>query len=327
MNKVIITADSPALLSRIGVSSNARAPKADISKQPYLFGDIFGDVYGDADDDDYGDLYEDGDIDDEGDPMDLYLATAGDPLTRKQKIALAAAAGGITGIGGALLAKAIRRKRQNKLKASMALASARKRNSLTKQRSVINNAPKMARASKLMFTYLSGGNLTQAPLVPGASFVTDTLKYMLDKASVETPFFQFVAAAAFTTLWTADLAPATGSYYYPAFIVNIGSASLTASPGTIVQVNITACTLLDASSLTTAGNPWIFTYRAGFDSRLVVYLWKLVANKPMPTLGVVNATDHLTVTVAGIPSTSAVTLTVPGSQHPWTLALRGSLVN
>lgn len=344
-----VAVDASDVMRVSGATLNPRLPHADITNSPFLFGDPFGDIdEGDFEDGDFeeGDVeegdYEDGDIEDgdyaTGDPLEAYLATAGDPAPRKKaktlrsrwsslprgkKVAVAAG----TGLTSAALAALIAHSVQKKKKARAALNSAGKKNFLARQRNVIRNTPKANKKGSLFFTYLSGGNLTQAPLVPGASFVTDTVKYMLDKASVETPFYQFIAPAAYTTVWTATVQPASGSYLYPAFMVNIGSAALQASPGTIVTVDIAACTLIDGSTLTTTGGlNWIFTYRAGFDSRVVIFLWKMVANKPMPILGSLTNARPLTIVVGGINSLSAVTVTIPGSQHPWTLAMRNSVL-
>lgn len=342
-------ADQNDVIAVSGVSLNPRLPKADITNAPFLFGDPFGDVEdGDFEDGDFEDGdFEDGDFEDgdsdgggyaSGDPLEAYLATAGDPAPKRKshslrknwkklstgkKVAVAAGAGLSAAILGKLISNSVKKRQA----ARRTLNNAGKRNFLARQRSVIKNTPSANKKGSLFFTYLSGGNLTQAPLVPGASFVTDTVKYMLDKASVETPFYQFVQPAAFTTVWTATITPASGSFLYPAFVVNIGSAALQASPGTIVTMDIAACTLIDGTTLTTTGGlNWIFTYRAGFDARVVIFLWKMVANKPMPILGSLTNARPLSVIVGGINSLSAVTLTIPGSQHPWTLAMRNSVL-
>lgn len=346
-NSTGLNADNADVIAVSGVSLNPRLPKADITNAPFLFGDPFGDMddseEGDFEDGDFEDGdFEDGDPDDNGyasgDPLEAYLATAGDPapkkkshvlrknwrsMTPRKKAAIAGGAGLTAAVLAALIAASVKRKQA----ARRALGSAGKKNFLARQRNVIKNTPKANKSGSLFFTYLSGGNLTQAPLVPGASFVTDTVKYLLDKASVETPFYQFIQPATFTTVWTATVQPASGTYYYPAFMINIGSAYLQASPGTIVTVDISACTLIDGSTLTTTGGlNWIFTYRKGFDSRVIIFLWKLVANKPMPTLGVLSNATPLTVVVGGVTNLSAVTVTIPGSQHPWTLSMRNSVL-
>lgn len=344
--------DNADVISVSGVTLNPRLPKADISNAPFLFGDPFGE-WGDVEDGDFedgdfeeGDFeegdFEDGDVDSlgygQGDPLESYLATAGDPAPKRKsrqlrsnwkkmptrkKVAVAAGAGVTAAVLGKLISNSIKKRRN----AQGELRRAGKKNFLSRQRSVIKNTPKANKSGSLFFTYLSGGNLTQAPLVPGASFVTDTVKYLLDKASVETPFYQYIQPATFTTVWTATVQPATGTYYFPAFMVNIGSAALQASPGTIVTVDISACTLIDNSTLTTTGGlNWVYTYRLGFDSRIIIFLWKMVANKPMPTLGKLANATPLTVVVGGINNLSAVTVTVPGSQHPWTLSMRNSVL-
>lgn len=322
----------------LGISADPRAPKADITNAPFLFGDPnFGDIDGDPD---YGDVNDE--------LVSLYKLTSGDPfgdpdygdpdygdligdtragrfLRKAKGPALFAGAG----VGGYLAANAIAKKikaaRAKKLATRAGLNSMAKRQTISSAKRYQNYGEKINRKGYLPFFQLIGAQLTNTPISPGAKYVADDLKFMLDSQAINTPFQQdFVQGIPAGPIWTNTIVGPAAPRNFTHLVLSIGINQLNAAPGTVVSITATIPTT--AGLLTIAAQPWIVTLSAQFNVRFMIAPWNLVQNKPLPVLGVYDALNPITVTVNGLPAASQTNLTVPGSLHPWTIALRNKLI-
>jgi hypothetical protein len=321
----------------IPTSRDPRAPHADITNAPELFGDPFDDddddEMGDADYGDVEDFMDDeigdadyGDVADRmaGDPdmVALYNAMSGDPSKRKRvrRIVGGAALGGTATL---IAARALKARRARKRVAG-ALKRGRFRNTIRNARMIRNSAGVISPNSMTPFFNLKGAKVNSAPLTADESFVTEMLKYMLDYQNAFTPFYEETIPGGFAVItWTVTATgPATRRYFAP-LILRFGTNALNASPGTIVEIGFSLETV--AGPLAPA-IPFVFTISQGFDITFIFFPWQLVANKPLPVLGQYGNGDSIVITMVGLSSASAVNLIVPGSQHPWITAMRNALV-
>jgi hypothetical protein len=337
MKTVQLPASSFGLKSMhaLNYSRNARAPKADITNAPFLFGDVFGDVEeGDADDEDgdpnlYGDVNLYGDINDA--TLALFKTISGDPRINqntKKKLMLAGlltAGGAATVAGGIKIKKMLEARRRQKTHSQGLIKRFSKKQTLFNQKVVQSNPGTINKKSFKPFFELMGAKLNSAQIEPLSAFPADTLKVILDRQNIDTPFLQETALGVFAAgVWTVTATgAATNRFYYP-LIVQLGINQLNAAPGTVFTITGTL-PLINGGTLTIA-TPFIFTIEKQFDVRFLLHPWQLVANKPLPVLGQYSNANPIVLTVNGLPAASAVSLVVPGSLHPWVASMRNALV-
>lgn len=333
-------------MSDLPISDDPRAAKADVTNAGELFGDPFGDVedgdmdygdhedmYGDAEEGDYedGDLY--GDINDES--LGAYSLISGDVedgdtragrFLRKYRAPLAIAGGATAAYFGArAIKRAIAKKKARKAAVAASLRKSRTKSTIRNQALVRQYSGKLARNKKMPFFQVSGAKMNAAPIDPMEGFVADMFKYNLDRQASDTPFFQETALATFAGgTWTATATGVATPRFYTGLVLQVGINYLNAAPGTIFQVTASLPTL--SGVLTIAAQPWIFTIQKQYDVRFLFFPYQLVANRPFPVLGTYDAVNNITVQVTGLPAASAVSLVVPGSLHPWTVAMRNALI-
>jgi ribosomal protein S13 len=336
------------LPSRNGIipSSNPRAPKADITNSPHLFGDIFDDygrgdiindglastfklISGDIDEGDIDDMSQ-GDIDEVY--GDLYGDLYGDPATRRKTVRNVALGVGAGAAGAVLTKKAIDAIKRMRMKRSAQLtrmnqqiAHERGKQTISNQRLMREHSGKINRNAKIPFFQLIGARMNQSPIDPMEGFPADMLKYFLDRQAAETPFQQETAIGVFALgTWTATANGVVANRFFSPLIVQLGINQLNAAPGTVFNITATIPTL--AGTLTISSQPFIFTIEKSYDVRFVFFPWQLVQNRPLPVLGVYNTVSPITINVTGLPSASSVNLIVPGSLHPWVIAIRNGII-
>jgi len=324
----------------LDVTTDARQPLADITNAPYLFGDPVGDI--DLSDDETGD--EDGDFDygdvtddDEVDALSTYQLISGDPeigaptgqkaknFYQKYKAPIWGIAGAGAGVAaGMLAAKALARARAKRAYKNK-LMRYRQNQSLRAQRIVTRSIRGLSRLSMMPFFQISGAKMNAAPIDPSSRFIADMFKQMLDRQAMDTPFYQETAIGTFAGgNWTAQAQGVATTRYFTGLFIQIGTNILNAAPGTIIRITANIPTI--AGTLTISSQPFILTYEKGFDVRFLFFPWQLVANRALPVLGAYSSANPIVVTVNGIPAASAVNVVVPGSLHPWTVAMRSALM-
>lgn len=332
-------------LDDLNVSGDPRMPQADITNAQELFGDPFGDVdYGDMEDGDadgdYGDVdygdTEDGDLYGDvinDDSLGAYNIISGDPsssrrarLVKGAKVAGAVAAGGLaTAFAVRAAKKAMARRRAAKARMNAKLSVQRHRQTLEQQRIARQAAGKIARNQKMPFFQVTGAKMNSSPIDSMEGFVADMFAYNLNRQASDTPFFQESALGIFAAgIWTCTATGVVANRFYTGLILQVGINYLNAAPGTIFQVTATLPTI--NGTLTVSSQPWIFTIMKQYDVRFLFFPWQLVANRPFPVIGQYSNANPIVVQVSGLPSASAVSLVVPGSLHPWTVAMRNSLM-
>jgi len=325
-------------IARIPFSKNPRAPHADITNAKTLFGDPndFGDAdgYGFASQaSNYGDI-EDGDPD----VVAMFHEISGDvetgsPLGRvrnfaqKHKYATGAAAG----VAGTLLTQklihqakkivAARRRRH----AAMAKTSSRNYNRNVSQYAA--SAGKIARHDKIPFINVLGARITQTPISAGSYMPAETLKQMLDRQNIDTPFYQQTTTATVAVGGAATTATLTGvasGQFYSPLSLRIGSNQLQAAPGTVLTITFVMPTINGVTP--SFSQPIVITMDNKFDVTILIYPWYLVANTVLPLLGKYDNTSVISATVTGAAANSVITLTAFGSLHPWVIQMRASLL-
>jgi hypothetical protein len=279
-------------LSQVGVTRNAQLEHADITNAQHLFGDPAVE------------------------PLAAFQLISGDAEEEGDSLYGDAHKGKKHG-NSAVLAK---RARVNK-----ELTVAANRQSIRKAHDVTHNMPKINKNSLLRFFALKGAKMNSSPIEPQSSFVMDTWKVMLDQQNIQTPFLQETAIGTFVAgVWTAQATGVATSRLFTALILQFGTNILNAAPGTVISISATIPTT--GGLLTIAATPFLFTYEKGYDVRFLMFPWVLVSNKPMPVLGSYNNANPITFTVTGLPAASSVNLIVPGSLHPWVVAMRNGLI-
>jgi hypothetical protein len=324
-------------LDQFAASTDPRAPKADITNAPHLFGDPNdyedGDAYGDSayGDSAYGDSFGPesiyGGAMNVGDPssagLDTYAALIGAPKWVKPAAMFAGAAGLAAGTA-ALIKRAQRRKAQANAVRNV-LARNASRNTITNSilaRRLMGRIPKN---TPFQFYSVMGATLNQYPIAPTELFPADSLKYNMDRQASDTPFEVEIAPGAI--VGPNLVATATGvatNRFFAGIIVTVGINALAANPGTVMNITATIPTI--NGSLVIAANPFSFTIGKDYYTRFIIYPWQLVTNKPVLALGSYSNANPIIVTVSGVPTSSSVTLIVPGSMHQWTIAMRNRLV-
>lgn len=317
--------------------TDPRAPKADVTNAAYLMGEVF---QGDASQYPYGDVNEEdypyGDVSTAG--LDVWNTLIGDaydddpevgalrlpklgPKGKKIAAGIGIAAGA-TGLG-LLAARAIKAAKTRK-----AVRAAEKANSA---KSTIANQIRARRMmgkispNQLMpFYQISGATLNQFPLAPTENFPASSLRYNMDRQSADTPFESELVQATFAGVtWTATSVGVAANRFYCAVFLSVGIAVINANPGTVFSITGTFPTV--NGTLIVAANPWSFTMLSGFHGRFMVFPWQLVTNKALLALGQYNAATPIIMAVTGIPATGNVVMIIPGSLHPWTIAMRNAM--
>lgn len=315
-------------LVQLGASNDPRAPKADITNAAELFGDPFGDIEdGDLEDGDlYGDINDDtlsafklisGDIED----GDLY----GDPRRRNRNAMLIGGSALAVGGSALLIKRALAKKKARKAALSAQMAKQRTSQTIVTQQEARSMLGKIDKKKKLPFFQLMGAKMNSSPIDPMEGFVADMLKYNLDRQASDTPFYQETAIGTYIgPNWQAVATGAAANRFFTALIVQLGINQLNAAPGTVFQITATVPTINGV--LTISSEPWVFTIQKSYDVRFMFFPWQLVSNRPFPVIGQYSNASPITVDVTGLPATnSTVNLIVPGSLHPWTVAMRNSL--
>lgn len=318
-------------LQSLGLSSDPAQPKADITTAPELFGDPFDEYEGG--DVDYGDV----------DALSPYILLSGDPddeigdsFLRKvgQGVGKAARSTGafiknnrtsiLTGLGGAAAgAGATALIMRNRYKKQ--LASLREQESMQNTAYVRKSLGKINLNSYIPFFQLTGGKLNASQIDPSSKFVADTFKQMLDRQALDTPFLQETVIGTYGGgAWTAVTTGTLANRFYHGILIQFGTNVLNASPGSVVKITATMPTI--SGSLVIASQPFVLSYNKGYDVKMLLFPWQMVSNKPLPTLGQYSSSTPITIRVEGLPAASAVNVVVPGSLHPWTIAMRNSLL-
>lgn len=346
--KVIKSFPLERISNAISVSTNPRMPLADISNAPELFGDPFdfGDVEeGDVENSDALAMYqilsgdpEDGDVDfgdfDETGDFDGSLyggpkRRVRRPLSQGAKIGLASAGSALAGIGTgygiAAIVNAVKKRNAARRQNAQLVNRAGRRQTLRNQRRFLANSGKIAKNQKMPFLGVIGAKLNASPITVNSAFPADMLKQSLDRQNSDTPFQQETALGTFALgTWTASAVGTVNARFYSPIIVMIGINALAGVPATAFTVTMTL-PLINGGSLVISSQPFVYTIDKGFDVKLIVYPWQLVTNMPLLVLGQYDNAHPITVSVTGLPAQAAVTLVVPGSLHPWIIALRNAL--
>lgn len=330
-----------ARLSELVNTSDSRAPKADVTNAPHLMGDVFegGEplgAYGDADDGEDGDIY--GDVSTTA--LDTYNTLIGDIEEAEQgalfkkpirnwstlgKIGLGLGAAGVAGGTALAITKAIKRRKARRAAIAKSLAANARDNTIANQVRARREMGKIPRTAAMPFYQITGATLNSYPLAPTEVFAADTLKYNFDRQSTDTPFeVEIVNGTYAGVTWTVTATGVVTTRYYTCVFITVGISVLTANPGTIFQIVGTMPTV--NGSLTIAANPFSFTIRRGYYAKFLIFPWILVTNKPLLALGAYNNANPITFNLTGLPSNASVSMVVPGSQHPWTIAMRNRLI-
>lgn len=321
-------------LAEFGLTTDARAPLADVTNARYLFGDPydesfsepFGDAaYGDAA---YGDVNSIG-LADVGDPssagLDTYSTLVGAPVPSWVKYAGVGLAGAAAGYTVKSLIEQKRRRDLQRALVQQQLANAAGKNTIANSVLARRLMGKIPLNTPFQFYSVQGANLNQYPLAPTEVFPADSLKYNLDRQASDTPFEVEIANGVVSGSNLVATAPGVANNrYFGGIIVTVGINALAANPGTVMTVTASIPTI--AGTLTISANPFSFTFGRGWYAKFIIYPWQLVTNKPVLVLGQYNTVNPIVVTVAGVPTSSSVTLVVPGSMHQWTIAMRNRLV-
>lgn len=331
MNKRIIS--GPQVLrhiSELGLSNNPREDKADITNAATLFGDPYGDIedgdlYGDYED---GDLY--GDIND--DTLSAFNMISGDPGSKNRHMSNAmrfglgaAGAAGVGAITTAAIRKHLRKKQMRKEMIKSQMANQRVKQTLQNQKIARDTAGKIDRKKRMPFFQVSGAKMNSSPIEPMSAYVADMFKHNLDRQASDTPFLAEIVPATFAAgTWTATTIGVATNRFFTGLIVQIGMNALTGVPATVFNMTMTVPTI--NGPLVIAATPFSFTFDKGFDSKFLFFPWQLVQTTPLPVLGQYNAVTPITIAITGLTATDKVTLVVPGSQHPWTVQMRNSLI-
>lgn len=322
-------------MSKVGLSRDPRKPFANVTNASHLMGDPFGDVdEGDPFGDPFGDLEEGdptdaifGDIDETGDvgPLEMYDLISGDPR-RKAKVIRAAKGLGLAA-GGASLALIIRRL------LALRRANKAKRFTTTARVAAFAKHPgrKFARDARYFFFNIGGAKIVQSPIGQSDSFVLAMMKTMLDRQNSDTPFqvdstSAFANGAGVATVTMGPNCTAPAFRYFPAVFVRIGMNMLSGAPATNITVS-GSLPLINGFTTDFSTTPFILNVEKGFDVSMLIVPWYLVQNVAQPALGVYNSTNPFTITVTGLaPTTSVLTVIIPGTVHKWVVAMRNRLL-
>lgn len=330
-------------ISDMNLSRNAAVSKADITNAPHLFGDVFEED-GDPDDSAYGDWNSAyGDVELNENALGLFNAMYGDPdygdaeeegsplsFIKKHKGTAGLASGAALGIGGSLLIKKLQRAARAKRARRAAAESMVIRNSraLTNNnaRNLARYPGKIDRKAPMPFFNVTGASMTSAPISPDSTFVADQLKWALDSASNNTPFYQEVTSGVLVgTDFVNTLPGVVAARFYAPLLLRVGLNTLSAIPGLIIEVTMSIPTVNGLLSVTSAA-PFIFSLREKNYMNFLFYPWQLVANKAMLLQGSYNNANNIVVTVSNLPATAYTSLSVFGTLDKRVVALRNAFV-
>lgn len=307
MNQKTTTVSSLKKMNDFVRTSNPKAPQADLTNAAHLMGDAEED--GDAD---YGDASEEGDAD--GSPLAMMNALIGD----------ASGMGGPKIIGNGPIAKALRARRARQDAAKKKVANQGKKNTIDNQLEARRAMGKLPRNHQFRFFQASGAVLNSAQISPTESFVSDMLKTGFDRQQSDTPFEVEIANGTFGGVtWTVTANGVATNRFYVAVLLRCGINVLNANPGTIFNVTGTMPTINGNLTIST---PFSFTLLPGYYASVLIFPWQLVTNKALWVLGQYSNAAPITFSITGLPSTAVVNLTVPGSQHTWTIGMRNRLL-
>lgn len=328
-------------LKELVTSKDSRAPYADLTNAAYLMGDIEdGDIdYGDAEDGDadYGDAdYGDADYGDvDSSALGSFKALIGDsetgaPHRRKMGIKGKRIVGATLGLGGGigaglLLNNILKKRSANRRRANSRLKHADSKMTIQNQVNARRLMGKLPRNAQMPFYQVTGAVLNAAPISPTESFVADALKGNFDRQMSDTPFEVEIVAGTFAGVtWTVNSVGVAASRYYTAVVITIGINQLAANPGTIFSITGSLPTI--NGGLTISSNPFSFTMQNGYYSTFLIFPWQIVTNKPLLALGSYNSGTPIVFNITGLPSNANVSMTIPGSQHVWTIGMRNRLL-
>jgi hypothetical protein len=306
---------------------DSRQPYADVTNAPFLMGDAdFGDPdFGDPDfgDPNYGDPNSTS-------PLATFDALIGDietgGLSKRQKQALGLAAGAAAGVsGGIALNNYLKRRNAEKAATANRLRNSASKMTIQRQINARGEMGKIAANAKFPFFQVTGANLNSAPISPTESFVAATLKINFDRQQTDTPFEVEIVQGTFAGVtWSlASVGIAANRYYVAVFLV-IGINALAGNPGLIFTVTGILPTI--QGTLTISTNPLSFTILPGFYSKICIFPWTIVMNKPLLVIGQYSVAAPISFSITGLPSTASVSMTIPGSQHTWTIGMRNRML-
>lgn len=352
MNRSIKRVTDLPRVDRLIKSSNPRAPRANITNARELFGDIdddddidaadggnlinddlvslYGVLSGDVDE---GDLYGDTDGDLYGDVKRSGSQRGRKPMSKRTRNALIASGIGVAALGGGAAALIARRKARERAMYQNQLQSLSNAQTVTRQRLFRGKAGVIKTDQKIPFFNMIGAIINQSPIDATEGFPGGMMRYMLDRQAAETPFQQETCIGTYNgTLWTATTTSVGvfSRFFFP-LVVQIGINSLNAVPGTVMYLATPSAgttgipTLAGLLTIGVTTNPFVITIQDKFNVRFVFYPWQLVQNRPLPVLGQYTNAVPISMVLQGPPAASAFTLVVPGSLHPWVIALRNSI--
>lgn len=289
--------------------------------------------YGDADygDADYGDA-DYGDVD--SSPLAVFETLIGDaelgaprrhmgPKTKRALLGLAGLGAGVS--AGVMLNRLIQKRVKQRQTTSGKLNNAKKHMTIQNQMNARRMMGKLPRNSQLPFFQITGAVLNASPIAAGEHFVADTLKYNLDRQQTDTPFEVEIVSGTFAGVtWTVSSVGIATARYYTAVVITIGINQLAANPGTIFAITGSLPTI--NGSLVISTNPFSFTMQNGYYSKFMIFPWQIVTNKPLLALGSYSNANPITFSIVGLPSNATVSMTIPGSQHTWTIGMRNRLL-
>jgi hypothetical protein len=268
---------------------------------------------GDADDDEEGDAdYGDADYGDaDSGALSVFNSLIGD-----------------TEIGGPKVknpfAKAAARRKARQAAVAKDLQRQGGKNTIDAQIEARRAMGKLPRDHQFRFFQVSGAVLNSAQISPTEQFVVDMLKNNFDRQQSDTPFEVEIANGTFAGVtWTVSATGVANPRFYVAVVLRCGINVLNANPGTIFNVTGTLPTINGNLSITT---PFSFTFTKGYYASVLIFPWQIVTNKALLVLGQYSNANPITLAVTGLPSTATVNLTVPGSQHTWSIGMRNRLV-
>lgn len=314
-------------LNSLVQTRDSRQPYADVTNAPFLMGDIEdGDAdFGDADfgDADFGDPNSTA-------PLATFDSLIGDietgGLSKNQKRALGIAAGAGAGIvGGVALNKYLKRRQAEKAAVQQRLRGSASKMTIQRQISARGEMGKIAANAKFPFFQVTGANLNSAPISPTESFVAATLKLNFDRQQTDTPFEVEIVQGTFAGVtWSIASVGIAANRYYTAVFLVIGINALAGNPGLIFTVTGILPTI--NGTLTISTQPLSFTILPGFYSKICIFPWQIVMNKPLLAIGQYSVANPISFAITGLPSTASVSMTIPGSQHTWTIGMRNRMI-
>lgn len=276
---------------------------------------------------DTGDVMEEGGVDEEGGPIRSFIRR--NPL--KSALGAGLVGGGVVG-GGIMANRAVHASRQRRRAALRAAGGARV-------------VPAEA-LSAIQFPFISGESIRFAstPLSGSSKMMAAVnLLSLVDRAISNTPSAPVIKSApsaagvVSVNITSADLPalvtsipPATyTSFFFPCFMIELGSSILGAQPSSPMNFTTLACPTEYAGlqNLIALGNMVVIPHTVQKRSAMLVVPWLIADSGPHPLMGVLTTTsaNSLTITLSGVPDGTTMTVTLPGSSHDLIVNLRNYL--